>query len=120
MYDGEGEVAWPVLLYDFLSILDEDDGCFDKQTSMLLAYTLRKSPLHWLCILLVDSMLSLEHFYDLIEDTFHHFDPKPLDKKLLEQRKALQESPDDFWQRFLVLQFKALKSQMQFQYLIER
>ena len=45
MYDGEGEVAWPEYLHDFLSILHEEDGCSDKQAILLLAYTLRESPL---------------------------------------------------------------------------
>ena len=43
-YDGEGKVAWPEFLHDFISMLHEEDGCFDKQASLLLAYTLCESP----------------------------------------------------------------------------
>ena len=43
-YDGEGEVAWPKFLHEFLSMLHEEDGCFDKHASFLLAYTLREYP----------------------------------------------------------------------------
>ena len=39
-YDGEGEVAWPEFLHDFLSMLHEEDGCSDEQANLLLAYTL--------------------------------------------------------------------------------
>lgn len=42
-YDGEGEVAWLVFLHDFLAMLDEEVGCSDEQTSLLLAHTLRES-----------------------------------------------------------------------------
>lgn len=28
MYDGEGEVAWPMFFHDFLAMLDKEDGCF--------------------------------------------------------------------------------------------
>lgn len=101
-YDGEGKVAWPVFVHDFLAMLDEDDGCSNKHNSMLLAYTLHESPLQWSCSLPTDNVHSLEHFCDLIEDIFHHFDPKHVDHKLLQQQKAPHESPDDFWQCFRV------------------
>jgi len=65
-------------------------------------------------------MRSLEQFYDLIESTFHHFDPEPLDQKVLQQRKALHELPMEFWERFLVLQFQDPKIQMKFPYLWDR
>jgi len=120
MYDGEGELAWPVFLLDFLAMLDEEDGCSDKHASLLLAYTLHKSPHQWLCNLLADSMHSLEQFRDLIEDTFHHYDSNHLDHKLLQQQKAPHKSPMDFWQCFHDLQFRALKSQMKFPYLWDR
>jgi len=96
MYDGEGELAWSVLLHDFLAILDEEDGCSDEQASLLLAYTLRESPHRWLCSLPTDSVHSLENFCNLVEDTFYHFDPEHLDHKLLQQQKAPHESPMDF------------------------
>lgn len=51
---------------------------------MLLAYTLRESPFRWVLSLLVDTMHSFENFYDLIEDTFNHFDLDYLDQKLLQ------------------------------------
>jgi len=99
-YDGEGEVPWPEFLHNFLSMLHEEDGCFDEQASLLLAYTLHESPHRWLCNLPTDSMHSLEHFCDLIEDTFYHFDLDHLHQDMLKQQKALHESPMDFWQRF--------------------
>jgi len=43
-------------------------------------------------------MHSLEHFCDLIEDTFYHFDPEYIDQKLSQQWKAQHESIMDFWQ----------------------
>jgi len=46
-YDGEGEVALPEYLHEFLSMLHEEDGCFDKKTNFLLTYTLRESRLRW-------------------------------------------------------------------------
>ena len=85
MYDGEGKVAWPVFLHDFLAMLDEEDGYYDEHASLLLAYTLCESPHRWLCSLPTDNVHSLEHFCDLNVDTFYHFDPKHLDQKLLEQ-----------------------------------
>jgi len=95
-YHGEGKVAWP------------------------LAYTLRESPFCWVLSLLADIAHSFEHFCDLIEDTFYHFDPYHLDRKLLKQRKALHESFIDFWQRFHDLHFQAPRSQMKFYYLWDR
>ena len=116
-YDGEGEVAWPTFLHDFLAMLYEEDRYFDKQASLLFAYTLRESPHQWLCSLPADRVHSLEHFCDLIEDTFYHFDRDHLDQKLLQQRKVPHESTMDFWQCFRDLQFQALKSQMKIFYL---
>ena len=92
--------------------LNNSDEFYAKEVNLLLAYTLRESPLWWCCSLPCSSVHSLEQFCDLIESTFHDFDPKPVDKNLLEQWKAPQESPDDFWQCFRVLHFQALKSQM--------
>ncbi len=69
----------------------------------MLAYKLHEYPLRWLCSLPANSMHSIEHFCDLIEDTFHHFDLEHIDHKLLQQRKAPYESLDDFWQCFCVL-----------------
>ena len=64
---------------------------------MLLAFTLRESPFHWVFSLSADTMHSFEHFYDLIEDMFYHFDLDHLDQKLLQQWRALHESIIDFW-----------------------
>jgi len=44
IYDGEGKVALPMFLQDFFAMLDKEDGCFDEEASLLLAYTLRESP----------------------------------------------------------------------------
>lgn len=101
-------------------MLHEEDGCSDEQASLLLAYTLRESPHWWLCSLWAESMHSLEHLYDLIEDTFYHFHPEHLDQKMLQQWKDPQESPMDFWQRFHDLQCQALKSEIKFLYLWDR
>jgi len=79
-------------------MLHEEDGYYDEHANLLLAHTLHESPCQWLLSLLADSVHSLEHFCDLIEDTFYHFDLDHLDKKLLQQRKALHESVIDFWQ----------------------
>ena len=117
MSDGEGKVAWPKYLHAFLALLHEDDGCHDEQAHLLLAYTLYESPHRWLCNIPADNVHSLEHFCDLIEDTFYHFSLEHLDQKLLQQRKALHESTMDFWQHFRDLQFQASKSQMKFFYL---
>lgn len=62
-------------------------------------------------------MHSCDHFCDLIEDTFHHFDPDHLDRKLLQKWRAPHESVIDFWQHFHDLQCQAPRSQMKFAYL---
>ena len=82
-YDGEGEVAWPEHLHNFLSMIHEEDELSDEQVSLLLAYTLCESPFHWVLNLLADTMHSFEHLCDLIEDTFYYFDPDHHDQKLL-------------------------------------
>ena len=97
-------------------ILEEDEFT-DKQVDFMLAFTLCESPFRWVLSLLADTMHSFEHFCDLIEDTFYHFDPEHLDRKLLQQWKALRESVMDFWQRFRDLQFQAPRSEMKFSYL---
>lgn len=96
-YDGEGEVAKPGHLHKFLSMIHEEDEFSDKQVSLLLAYTLCESPFRWVLSLLADTMHSFEHFCDLIEDIFYHFDPNHLDRKLLQQWRAPHESIIDFW-----------------------
>jgi len=60
-------------------MLHEEDGCSDKQASLLLAHTLHESQRQWLLSLSVDNVHSLENFYDLIEDNFYNFDPYHLD-----------------------------------------
>ena len=37
MYDGEGEVAWPENLHNFLSMIHEEDEFSDEKASLLLA-----------------------------------------------------------------------------------
>ena len=100
MYDFEGEVAWPKHLHKFVSMIHVEDEFSNEQASSMLAYTLRESPFRWVLNLSADPMHSFEHFYDLIEDTFYHFDPNHLDQKLLQQCRAPHESVIDFWQRF--------------------
>jgi len=78
----------------------EEDEFSDEHASLLLAYTLRKSPFRWVLSLLADTMHSFEHFYDLIEDRFYHFDLDYLDRKLLQQWRDSHESVVDFLQRF--------------------
>jgi len=85
MYDGEAKVACPTCLHNFLSMLHEEDEFSDKQAGLLLAYILRESPFCWLLSLSANSVHSFEHFYDLVEDTFYHFDLDYLDQKLLQQ-----------------------------------
>ena len=62
----------------------EEDELSDEHDRLLLAYTLHESPFHWLLSLPADIVHSFEHFYDLIEDMFYHFDPDHLDRKLLQ------------------------------------
>lgn len=97
MYDGEVEVYWLVFLHDFLTVLHEEDGCSNKHASLLHAHKHHESQRRWCCSLLADSVHSLEHFYDLIEDTFHYFGLEHGNQKLLQQQK---ESPMDFWHCF--------------------
>jgi len=59
-YDGEGEVAWPVLLQDFFSMLNKEDGCSDEEDSLLLAYAFRESPQQWCFNLLDNNVHSLK------------------------------------------------------------
>ena len=89
----------------------------DKHTGLLLAFTLHESPFRWVLSLLVDTVHSFEHFCDLIDDMFYHFDPYHLDRKLLQQQRAPHESVIDFWQCFCDLQFQSPRSQMKFAYL---
>jgi len=86
-------------------MLDKEDVWSDKHASLLLAYTLHESQHRWLGSLMTNIVPSLEHFCDLIEDTFYHFDPEYLDQKLLQQWKASHESLMDFWQCFRDLKF---------------
>lgn len=83
MYNGEGEVACSEHLHKFLSMIHEEDEFSDEQAHLLLAYTLRESPFHWVRSLPTDIVHSFEHFYDLIEDMLYHFDLDHLDQKLL-------------------------------------
>jgi len=99
-YDGKGKVAWPEQLHNFLSMIYEENEFIDERAGLLLAYTFREAPFHWVLSLLVDTAHSCEHFCDLIEDTVYHFDPDHLDWKLLQQRRAPHESVIDFWQCF--------------------
>ena len=78
-------------------MLYEEDEFTDEHARLLLAYTLRESPFHWVLSLPTDTIYSCEHFCDLIEDMFYHFDP---DRKLLQQWRAPHESVIDFWQCF--------------------
>ena len=108
-------LAWE--LTNFLSMIHEEDKFFDEQFGLFLSYTLHESPCRWVVSLSVDTVHSFEHFCDIIEDTFYHFDPYHLDKKKLQQRRAQHEFVIDFWQHLCDLQFQALRSQMKFAYL---
>jgi len=101
-------------------MLHEEDEFSDEQASLLLAYTLRESPFHWVLSLPADTVHSFEHFCDLIEDTFYHFDLDHLDRTLLQKQRASHELVIDFWQCFCDLQFQALRSEMKFNYLWDR
>jgi len=83
----------------------EEDEFTDEQEGLLLASTLHESPFHWVLSLPANTMHSCEHFCDLIEDMFHHFDPNHLDQKLLRQHRAPHESIIDFWLCFHDLHF---------------
>lgn len=85
-----------MFIHDFLAMLHEEDGCYDKYASLMIAYTLRESPHRWMCSIPTESMHSLDHLCDLIEDTFYHFNPEHLDHKLLQNRKAPHESLMEF------------------------
>jgi len=86
----------------------------------LLAHTLHDHPLRWCGTLPHNSVHSFKQFNNLIESIFHHFDPEVLDKKLLKQWKAPHKSPMEFLDHFHLFMFEAPKSQMKFQYLIDR
>lgn len=119
-YDDEGEVPWPEHLHNFLSMIYEEDEFTHEQVGLLLAFTVRESPFRWVINLLTDIVHSCEHFCDLIEDEFHHFDADHLDQKMLQKWRASHESVIDFWLRFHDLWFQAPKSQMKFAYLWDR
>jgi len=105
-YDGEGEVAWLEHLHNFLSMIYEEDEFTNKQASLLLVFTLRESPFRWVLSLPANSMHSCEHFCDIVEDTFLHFDPYHLDWKLLQQWRAPHEFFIDFWSTSMTYCFK--------------
>lgn len=58
-YDGEGKVALPKHLHNLPSMIHEEDEFSDEQASLLLAYTLRKSPFCWVLRLPADIVNSL-------------------------------------------------------------
>jgi len=66
-------------------MIHDEDELSDEQDDLLLAYTLHKSPFYWVLSISADTVHSFDHFCDLIEDTFYHFDPDHLDWKLLQQ-----------------------------------
>lgn len=74
-YDGEGEVALPEHLYNFNFMIYEEDEFSDEQASLMLAYTLHESLFCWVISLSADTVHPFEHFFDLLEGTFYHFDP---------------------------------------------
>lgn len=78
-YDGEGKVSWPEHLHIFISMIHEEDEFFYEHVSFLLAYTLHKSPFRQVLSLPTDTVHSFEHFCDLIEEAFYHFDLDHLD-----------------------------------------
>ena len=79
MYDGEGEVAWLEHLYNFPFMIYEEDEFSDEKADLLLACTLRESPFYWVLSLPTNIVHSFEHFCDIIEDTFYHFDQEYFD-----------------------------------------
>lgn len=113
-------MAWPKKLYNSIFMIYEEDEYSNEQASLLLAYTLGKSPFCWVLSLPANTMHSFEHLCDLIEETFYNFDINYLDRNVLQQWSAPHESIIDFWQCFHDLQFQALKSQMKFSYLWDR
>jgi len=119
MYDGEGKVVWPEHLDDFHALMENVEGFNEKDVCLMLAHTLRNYSLQWCSILPLNFMDSFKQFSDLIESFFHHFDAEALDKKMLQQRKAQRESLEEFLGCFLLLIFKALKTEMKCQYHME-
>ena len=91
MYDGEGEVAWPKHLHKLISMIYEEDEFTDEQVRSLISYTLHESPFCWVLNLPADTVHSCDHFCDLIEEMFYHFDPYYLYEKLLQQWRAPHE-----------------------------
>ena len=86
----------------------------------LLTHTLRNHPSQWFGTLPHNFVHSFKQFSDLIKSGFRHFDPEVLDKKLLKQWKVSHESPMEFSECFRLFMFEAPKSQMKFQYLMDR
>jgi len=67
-------------------MIHEEDEFSDEHASFLLAYTLHESPFRWLLSLPAENMHSFKHLCDVVEETFYHFDPDYLDRKLLQGR----------------------------------
>lgn len=61
-------------------------------TCSLFAYTFRGHPLLWCATLLENSIHSLTQLIVEIDQAFHHFDRKALNKEILELRKPPNES----------------------------
>ena len=78
-YDGEGKVANHEHLHNFISMIYEENKFTNEQESLLLAFALHESPFHWMLNLLAEIVHSFDHFYDLIQDMFYHFDLDHLD-----------------------------------------
>lgn len=120
MYDGEGKLAWPEHLNEFHVLMEGMEDFNETEVCSLLAHTLRDHPSQRCGTLPHKFVHSFKQFNDIIKYVFYHFDPEVLDKNLLKQRKALHESPMEFSECFCLFMFEAMKSQMKFQYLMDR
>ena len=84
----------------------ERHGIFEEyMTCALSAYTLRGNPMHWCATLLEKSIHSLSHMVTEIDHAFNNFNRKELNKEIMELRKALDESIEQFHTHFCNLTY---------------
>jgi len=91
-YKRECEAAWMVHRALFVVLYQQYGILEDYMIYTLFTFTLRGHQLQW-CVTLPDKPIhSLHQFIGEVDDSFHHFDYKEMNKEILKLRKAPNES----------------------------
>jgi len=73
--------------------------------------------MHWCATLPKKSIHSLSHLVTEIDYSFNHFNYKTLNKEIMELRKALDESIENFYTRFCSLAYRFPKVDIDWEFL---